>query len=213
MTFKWLQWLTVACWLGFSMPSKAFNNNYIVSSSMLQRKLTEKILLPYTSSPALLAESTTCPLDVESLMSSMLRDLPNYGNRVIQRSRSLNNDIEPNLYIIVAGRAEFQPLTLGPGSYNSVTTGNLEPPQQVFFTTLERQYTQAGAIETQSFHWLFLTYTESGWRLAMMFTRLGSTSTERPPTPPRESSDSIIGEAVRLWLRDCRAGAIRVSPQ
>ena len=30
----------------------------------------------------------------------------------------------------------------------------------------------------------------------------------RPPTPPRETSEGIIGQAVRLWLRDCRAGAI-----
>ncbi|MEQ8756066.1 MAG: hypothetical protein RID09_21490 [Coleofasciculus sp. G1-WW12-02] len=219
MNLKLIQCLTVAYWLGFQMDGRAFNTDYILGSQTLKMKPTEQIVLPCTPTflhpctpkPILLAQSLTCPEDVETLTSLMLRDLPNYANRVIQRSRPVNEDIDINLYIIVAGRAEFQPLTLGPGSYNSVTTANVEPPQQVFFTTLERQYVERGAIETQSFHWLFLTHTDSGWRLALMFTRLGSASPERPPTPPRESSDGIMGRAVQLWLRDCRAGAIQVS--
>ncbi|MEQ8383247.1 MAG: hypothetical protein RH949_12870 [Coleofasciculus sp. A1-SPW-01] len=218
MNLKLLQCLTVACWLGFQMDSGAFNPNFTLGSQTLQTKPTKLRVLPCTPTllhpclpkPTLLAQSA-CPSDVETLTSLMLRDLPDYANRVIQRSRPVNEDIDMNLYIIVAGRAEFQPLTLGPGSYNSVTTANVEPPQQVFFTTLERQYVEGGAIERESFHWLFLTNTDSGWRLALMFTRLGSPSPERPPTPPRESSDGIMGRAVQLWLRDCRADAIRAS--
>lgn len=201
------------------MDGEAFNPNVTLGSPTLKMKPTKPKVFPCTPAllhpcppiPTLLAQSATCPSDVETLTSLMLRDLPNYANRVIQRSRPVNEEIDINLYIIVAGRAEFQPLTLGPGSYNSVTTANVEPPQQVFFTTLERQYVEGGAIETQSFHWLFLTHTDSGWRLALMFTRLGSASPERPPTPPRESSDGIMGRAVQLWLRDCRVGAIQVS--
>jgi len=201
------------------MPSGAFNDGVILGSQTLKMKPTKLRVLPCTPAllhsclptPTLLAQSATCPEDVETLTSWMLRDLPHYANRVIQRSRPVNEDNDIDLYIIVAGRAEFQPLTLGPGSYNSVTTTNVEPPQQVFFTTLERQYVEGGAIERQSFHWLFLTNTDSGWRLALMFTRLGSPSPERPPTPPRESSNGIIGRAVQLWLRDCRADAIRAS--
>lgn len=219
MNYKLIQCLTVACWLGFQMDGGAFNDGVTPGSQTLQTKPTKLRVLPCTPAllhpcypkPTLLAQSATCPSDVETLTSLMLRDLPNYANRVIQRSRPVNEDIDIDLYIIVAGRAEFQPLTLGPGSYNSVTTANVEPPQQVFFTTLERQYVEGGAIERESFHWLFLTNTDSGWRLALMFTRLGSPSPERPPTPPRESSDGIMGRAVQLWLRDCRADAIRAS--
>ncbi|MEQ8957374.1 MAG: hypothetical protein RLP02_05525, partial [Coleofasciculus sp. C2-GNP5-27] len=214
MNLKLIQSAIVICWLGFQIPSGAFNTDYILGSQTLKMKSTKPIVLSCTSpllhscppKPPLLAQSATCPSDVETLTSLMLRDLPDYANRVIQRSRPVNEDVDIILYIIVAGRAEFQPLTLGPGSYNSVTAANVEPPQQVFFTTLERQYVEGGAIERESFHWLFLTHTDSGWRLAMMFTRLGSPSPERPPTPPRESSDGIIGRAVQLWLRDCRAG-------
>jgi len=206
--FKVIQYLTVACLLGFQTPSAAWQKSFS-SYGFPSFPCNPTLLSPCPTTSVLLAQSVTCPSDVEPLTSLMLRDLPNYANRVIQRSRSVNEDID--LYIIVAGRAEFQPLTLGPGSYSSVTATNVEPPQQVFFTTLERQYVDGSAIETQNFHWLFLTQTNSGWRLAMMFTRFGSASAKRPPTPPRESSDGIIGQAVRLWLRDCRADAIRVS--
>ncbi|MCP2731338.1 hypothetical protein [Limnofasciculus baicalensis] len=162
------------------------------------------------ASSNLLPSSSTCPSDITTLTSLLLRDLPSYGNRIIQRARRLNRSVDEFSYIIIAGRPEFEPLPLNLGQSNvtaSITDPN--PPQQVFFTTLERQYTGGKAIEFQTFHWLFLTHTESGWRLAMMFTRLGSTSGGNPPTPPRESSNSIIGQGVTIWLRDCRAGAIR----
>ncbi|HBL62685.1 MAG TPA: hypothetical protein DDZ80_31210 [Cyanobacteria bacterium UBA8803] len=168
-------------------------------------------------SPPLLTEqriqSSTCPADVETLTSLLLRDLPSYANRAIQRARRLDRSVDEFSYVVLAGRPEFEPLTLGPGQYNSTASAaEVEPPQQVFLTTLERQYRDGKAIEFQTFHWLFLTQTDSGWRLAMMFTRIGSASPGRPPTPPRESSNSIIGQAVNTWLRDCRAGAIRPLP-
>ncbi|HAX90285.1 MAG TPA: hypothetical protein DCY91_29600, partial [Cyanobacteria bacterium UBA11370] len=157
----------------------------------------------------LLTQSSSCPADLEPLISLLLRDLPSYGNRVIQRSRRLDRTVDEYSYILLAGRPEFDPLTLGPGEYNPVPpTADLEPPQQVFLTTLERQYRNEKVIEFQNFHWLFLTQTSSGWRLAMIFTRIGSASPGQPPTPPRESSNSVIGQAVNTWLRDCRAGAI-----
>ena len=153
-----------------------------------------------------------CPDDVETLTSLMIKDLPNYANRVIQRSRSLGRTNDDSRYVVVAGNPEFEPLTLGPGQYSpSVTLLAEEEPQQVFLTTLERQYIGAKALESQSFHWLFLTQTSDGWRLVMMFTQIGYSSLEHPPMPPQESSNWIIGQAVNLWLRDCRAGAIRPS--
>lgn len=141
----------------------------------------------------------------------MLKDLPSYANRVMQRSRRLSRTTGSMSYVLVAGQPEFEPLTLGPGEYTPPTTAtDLEPPKQVFFTTLERQYRDRKASYLQLYHWLFLTQTTEGWRVAMMFSRIGSSS-ERPPTPPLESSKGVVGQAVKVWLRDCRAGAIRGS--
>ncbi|MCA1992813.1 MAG: hypothetical protein LDL41_12380 [Coleofasciculus sp. S288] len=170
---------------------------------------------PVSPAPPSILPSVTlqsCPSDVKALTTLLLRDLPSYANRVIQRSRRLDRTVDTFSYVLVAGNPEFEPLTLGPGGYsNPASVANAEPPQQVFLTTLERQYNRGKAIYTQHYHWLFLTQTSDGWRLALMFSRIGSSSGERPPTPPRESSDGTIGQAVKIWLRDCRAGAIRAS--
>lgn len=161
--------------------------------------------------PTFFAKASTCPTDVEPLVSLLIRDLPSYANRVIQRSRRLSRADE-NYYVLIAGRPEFSPLTLGPGQYTPTPpSADVEPPQQVFITTLERQYQGGKAVSIQHYHWLFLVETPDGWRLAMMFSRFGSASAGRPPTAPRESSNGVIGQAVNLWLRDCRAGAIRSS--
>lgn len=155
--------------------------------------------------------SSKCPGDVETLASLMLKDLPSYANRVMQRSRRSVKTPSSGSSVLVAGRPEFEPLTLGPGPYTPPASAvDLEPPQQVFFTTLERQYRGGKASYMQLYHWLFLTQTPEGWRVATMFSRIGSSS-ERPPTPPQESSKGVVGQAVNIWLRDCRAGAIRQS--
>ncbi|HBE19909.1 MAG TPA: hypothetical protein DEG17_07145 [Cyanobacteria bacterium UBA11149] len=154
--------------------------------------------------------SPSCPSDIEILTSLLLRDLPSYGNRIMQRARRLDRSLDQFSYIIIAGRPEFEPLPLNPGQSNfTPSIKDPNPPQQLFFTTLERQYSGGKAIESQNFHWLFLTHTENGWHLVMMFTQLGATSPGFPPTPPRESSNSIIGQGVTIWLRDCREGGIR----
>ncbi len=165
-----------------------------------------------SSTHYLLSKSSTCPADVNTLTSQLLNDLPSYANRVIQRARRLNRTVDSFSYVLVAGNPEFEPLSLGPGQYTSTAPGaDLEPPQQVFLTTLERQYGDSRAFYRQHYHWLFLTQTPDGWRLALMFSRIGSASETRPPTPPRESSNGVIGQAVNLWLRDCRMGTLRSS--
>ncbi|MBV8883800.1 MAG: hypothetical protein JO235_07335 [Chroococcidiopsidaceae cyanobacterium CP_BM_RX_35] len=156
------------------------------------------------------APSSTCPADVKTLTTELLRDLPSYANRISQSSRPLNSRPDLSTYVVLAGRPEFAPLTLGPGEYLPSTPG-LSPqqePQQVFITTLERQYTAGKAIELQQYHWLFLTRTSSGWQLSMMFSRTGPYRVGRPLTPPRDSSNGVIAQAIRTWLRDCRAGAV-----
>jgi len=151
----------------------------------------------------------TCPTDVETLTSLMMRDLPSYGNRVIQRARRLDRTVDSFSYVLLAGKPEFTPLPLRLTDYTpTIPPEDPEAPKQVFFTTLERQYLAGKVIELQHYHWLFLTLAPDGWHLVMMFSRIGSTE-GHPPTPPRESSNGIIGQAVSLWLRDCNAGAIQ----
>lgn len=149
-----------------------------------------------------------CPGDLDLLIAQLLPDLPSYANRTIQRS---SQDYVPR-FVILAGRPEFQPLPQGPGVNNppvSRLPGDLEIEgadsaiAQVFFTTLERHYTATQSVEYQQYHWLFLSQTDEGWRVNQMFSR-----TAYPegaiPTPPRDSSDSEMAQAVRFWLRDCR---------
>jgi len=152
---------------------------------------------------------STCPSDVETLTTQMLRDLPSYANRTSQRARHLNRTTDISSYMLLAGRPEFAPLKLGPGEYTSDAKFIAQEPQQVFFTTLERQYTFGKEVDLQQYHWLFLTQTVSGWRLAMMFSQIGPYPAGRPPTPSRDSSNGVIAQAINTWLDDCRAGAVR----
>jgi hypothetical protein len=155
--------------------------------------------------------SSTCPADVSTLTSQLLKDLPSYANRVIQRARRLDRTVDSFSYVLVAGNPEFEPLSLGSGEYTSSAPDTDSEPEQVFLTTLERQYRDGRAFYRQHYHWLFLTQTPDGWRLVLIFSRIGSASEGRPPTPPRESGNGVIGQAVNLWLRDCRLGTLRSS--
>ena len=146
--------------------------------------------------------------NVEALTNQLVKDLPSYTNRVIQKSRRLKRSVDIYSYVLIAGKPEFAPLSLGPGEYIPATPSN-EQPQQVFITTLERQYTSGKLIQLQQYHWLFLTQTSSGWRLAFMFSRTGTYPNQQPPTPPRESSNGATSQAVKIWLRDCQAGTLR----
>ncbi len=156
---------------------------------------------------ALTEESFSCPNNVKELTALLLKDLPAYSNRVIQRTQDINQAAGIENYIIIASAAEFEPLALPRLQYNTIDDRD---PEQVFFTVLERQYINRQIVEIQTYHWLFLTRTDSGWRAVMMFSRFGNSLENQPPTPPRETTDGIIGRAVQLWLRDCRAGTVRL---
>lgn len=160
--------------------------------------------------------------NLETLTTQLIADLPSYANRISQRARRRDGreafaehgrrayrqghrTVDLYSYVIIAGRPEFAPLTLGPGEYKSIDnlTTNAAQPQQVFITTLERQYTSGKPVELQQYHWLFLTRTRGGWRLAMMFSRTGTYPAKFPPTRPRDSSYGVIAQAIRAWLSDC----------
>ena len=199
----------------------------IENESIEEESENREMEAPRPSAP--LRPSTACPSDLETLSQLLIRDIPNYTNRVLQRSvavipkydRSDSTESSGQLiqegrrpsYIIIAGRPELEPLDL---SEYAITTdpaagGQIE---QLFFTTLARQYSNnrlsgVRANEVQSYHWLFLAEASDGWWLAFMYSQIDDPDTPRAPTPPRESSTSAVGQAVQIWLRDCRAGDIR----
>ncbi|MFM7426043.1 MAG: hypothetical protein ACKO7W_13810 [Elainella sp.] len=160
-----------------------------------------------TPAPDLIRPPSQCPSQLQTLMPLMLRDLPSYANRVNQRAYTNYRTSERPGHVLLAGRPEYEPLSLGPGEYSSATESEVS---QVFFTTLERQYFSGQAIQLQHFHWLFLIPTEQGWRFVLMLSSVGSQPADEPPTPPRDSSQGVLAEAIRLWLRDCAAGSVEI---
>ncbi|MBE9041026.1 hypothetical protein IQ235_09560 [Oscillatoriales cyanobacterium LEGE 11467] len=165
------------------------------------------VSMAFWGMPSEAVAQTSCPIEVESLVEQMLPDLPGYANRAIARSRQRENP-DPSSSIVIAGQPEFTPLPLGT-ERSIVSTENSEENiqniQQVFLTTLDRVYTAADAIELQGYHWLFLTATENGWQLAVMYSAFDSYPAGDAPTPPENTTDGAIAQGVRNWLRDCQA--------
>ena len=148
--------------------------------------------------------------DLGTLTTQLMRDLPAYFNRATQRARRLDRSVQVYSYMLVAGKPDFQPLPLKSWTDEADKSVNEKNGvEQIFFTTLERQYVKGKAVQLQGFHWLFLTKTESGWRVAMMYSQTGGYPKQKPPTPPRESSDSAVAQGIKTWLRDCRAETLR----
>ncbi len=169
-------------------------------------------------------QTIQCPSEIEPLAELLIRDIPGYTNRVLQRTvavlpwtdadvlRSLESDeIVKAPYqparVLFAGRLNLEPLDLNEYAFTtSPQTG--ADVTQLFFTTLSRQYDGLQVSESQEYHWVFLTQTVDGWRLAFMFSAIDGLPIDDVQTPPRESSEGSVGQAIQLWLRDCRAGAI-----
>ncbi|MBD2164761.1 hypothetical protein H6G04_10135 [Calothrix membranacea FACHB-236] len=186
-------WLIVfSFWLVFnSVDNLALSQNSSVSKDKVRSACTEQ--------------------NVESLTSWLLRDLPSYTNRVTQRARRLSRSSEVYSYMLLAGRPEFTPLPLNPGIDTPETAKSAASGvDQVFFTTLERQYVGGKVVELEEFHWLLLTKTQNGWRLVMMFTQTDSSVPGQPISPPRDSSNSATAQGIKIWLRDCQAGTVRM---
>jgi hypothetical protein len=156
-----------------------------------------------TAPPVSPTQRQPCPPDLAPLVAQLLHDLPTYANLVA--SRSLGHPAQrpsPFGTVLLASQPEFTPLALG--------TDEPSPDlHQVFFTTLERQYWQQQSVSLQHYHWLFLTPSQEGWRLALLYSSLGAyPAGGRGASPPQESSQGLIGQAITLWLRDCRAGSV-----
>lgn len=197
--------LYIACVLtGCAIPLGIFAS-YMSEAIASQRTIDNR---PSSIDPS------SCPSELESLVENMLPDLASYANRIYRRDRQQGKAYFPT-YFIAAGRPEFEPLPLAPGRHssadsldngeNSESTNKIaDDTRQVFITTLARQYLEAGAVEIQQYHWLFLTKSSDGWRLALMFSIDGSYPAGEPTSPPEESSSRVMGRAISLWLQDCR---------
>jgi hypothetical protein len=110
--------------------------------------------------------------------------------------------------IATASVPELQPLPVFSREYPAKFPQSAAT--QVFISTLETQYTGNRSAQIQQFHWLFLAQTRQGWRLANIYTRTGGFPlANNPISPPIESSRTIVGEAIRIWLNDCYLGKLR----
>jgi hypothetical protein len=157
--------------------------------------------------PIVSLAANTCPANVDSLTSLLIRDLPSYANRVIQRRRKRNDALYSSL--LTAGTPDFTPIELTSREYPARFPQ--AAPTQVFITTLERQYTGIQTAEIQQFHWLFMAKTRLGWRLGNIYSRtsVANRTDDTPIAPPIESSRTIVGEAIRIWLNDCYLGKVK----
>lgn len=155
-----------------------------------------------------LREAIACPTDPETLTPLLLRDVPSYANRVNQRTYPSVVESKRAGYILLASEAEFDPLTLGPGAYTTAEEQPVEDVVQIFFTTLERQYVSDGFVNLQYHHWLFLTQVDQDWRVVTLVSQLTTVPEGQLLSPPEDTGQGIIAQAIRLWLRDCRYRAI-----
>ncbi|MGF1498712.1 MAG: hypothetical protein ACFB8W_18080 [Elainellaceae cyanobacterium] len=150
-----------------------------------------------------------CPIELETLSVLLLRDLPGYANRVSTRAQVAERTFNPKSYVITASVPAFA--EVAPGFDENVPSPAVieaNGVEQVFFTTLSRQYQDDTAELLQHHHWVFLAPDPEGWRLSLMFSRIATYPENEPPAPLYESSEGVIGRGIQLWLRDCRAGAI-----
>ena len=156
--------------------------------------------------PSTIKAESSCPQTIEPLTEQFLKDLPEYANRVIQRTQLPSRTQDNSTYFILAGQPEYNPLIENlQGDYiPTFPEAETATVKQVFFTTLERRYSSGKVDSVESYHWLFLTKTQQGWRKVLLYSRFGSTDKTHPPTPPQETSNGIVGKAIQLWLRDCR---------
>ncbi|MGB5594200.1 MAG: hypothetical protein WBM62_09265 [Crocosphaera sp.] len=164
------------------------------------------LLLPQGSYAQETIRGVACPSDLETLMTWMLKDLPGYGNRVTQRARRGDRTVDVYNYIVLAGEPEFEPLPLTNLQYEPVLP---DDTKQVFFTTLERQYNKTEVVLLQNYYWLFLTPSSDGWRSVLLFSQLADLEQGDLPLPPQDAMNGAIGQGIRLWLKDCRAGVLR----
>jgi hypothetical protein len=156
--------------------------------------------------PIVASAPNTCPEKLDSLTNILVRDLPSYANRIFQQRRKRTDQLYSS--IVTASIPDLQPIEIVSREYPARFPQ--AAPVQLFVSTLERQYTGIQSAQLQQFHWIFLAKTRFGWRLVNIYSRTsGLPSANTPITPPIESSKTIVGEAIRMWLKDCDLGKVK----
>ncbi|NET45160.1 hypothetical protein [Okeania sp. SIO2B3] len=165
---------------------------------MVRKRRPRKPRIERIESTEPLKQKSTCPEnydDLEILATDLILDLPGYVNREIQRDRQSNEDyLERN--IVIAGRPEFEPLPIDNMPFFQ------EDINQIFLTTLERQYRDSKVVELQKFHWLFLRKSQRQWELVNMFS-IEESFPENLPPQPEDSSNGVFARGIRVWLEKC----------
>jgi hypothetical protein len=199
--------------LHFLSPFPVSETLYMRQQNTVGRNVSDSGSQPTQTRDTGKEKSFCSEQSIENLITHLMRDLPSYANRASQRARRLKRKTDVYSYMSVAGKPDFTPLPLNPGiNTTDAPKSSDEKVEQVFFTTLERQYTGRRSVQLQEFHWLFLAKNNSGWQMVTMFSQIGSYPvTKNPPTPPRDSSNGTVAQGINAWLRDCRAGSIRIS--
>ncbi|WP_160148439.1 hypothetical protein [[Leptolyngbya] sp. PCC 7376] len=150
-------------------------------------------------------EAIAAPICVNSfpeMMPQLLADLPSYSNRVIQRARKLERQEDTFSYVIEAGLPDFRPLAL---KQQQFTPSAADTTEQVFFSTLNRQYIKNQTITLENHHWLFVTPSSQGWAVVHLLSALHQTEPGAIAIPPRNATNGSVGKAIQLWLRDYNA--------
>jgi hypothetical protein len=156
--------------------------------------------------PVVASTPQTCPTKLDSLTNLLVRDLPGYTNRLIQQRRTRTDKLYSS--IVTASMPELKPIETISREYPARFPQSAA--SQVFISTLERQYTGLQSNQLQQFHWLFLAQTRMGWRLVNIYSRTSGFPTANTAiSPPIESSKTVVGESIRIWLNDCYLGKVR----
>ena len=159
------------------------------------------------SEPTFIRSPTACPQDFDTLTNLLVRDIPSYTNRILQSSVADIPTAYRPTYVIAANHPERVPLEIKDRVYTT-NSNDSEPLRQLFFTTLERQYSGLETISVSHFHWLFLAPSDDGWEMVFMFSAIEADDSVQ--LPPRDSSQGSVGQAVKRWLTDCKAEAVEI---
>lgn len=160
---------------------------------------------PAATDATFIRPQTSCPQDFDTLSTLLVRDIPGYTNRILQSSVADIPTAYRPAYVVTANPPDRMPLDIKDRVYTT-NPDTSESLHQLFFTTLERQYSGLDATSISHFHWLFLTPSETGWEMVFMFSAIDTEDAVQ--LPPRDSSYGSIAQAVRRWLIDCQANAI-----
>jgi len=141
------------------------------------------------------AESRKCPALFPDLANDLTQDLPDYLNRTYTRLGIKRQAIAVSFPDI--NPLPFSSLRNFVGGINDVK--KISAPEQIFISVLTKntnlsKNTVLSKPQTQPY-WLFIAKTNRGWRLAMTFTRVNSSSII-------DVSEGAIAQATNIWLSD-----------